>query len=301
MQRIAIVIVNYNTRELLRACLASIPAGFVAGSCDVWVVDNGSSDDSLAMARAEFPTVHCIQSDHNGGFAYANNLALRRILDASDAPEYVMILNPDTVVTPRAFDILVDYLRANPTVGMVGPRLLLPDGSLDLACRRSFPTPEVSLWRMTGLSRLFPRSPRFGRYNMTFVDPNDTIAVDALVGACMLMPTAVVREVGLLDETYFMYGEDLDWCFRFKQYGWRIVYVADAVVHHVKRASSRQQPVQTIHYFYEAMRIFFRRYYARTTPTPVRWIIEFGISGAEKLALLRNRLRPQRAARGSAI
>ena len=297
MQRIAIVIVNYNTRELLRACLASIPVGFAAGTCDIWVVDNGSSDDSLTMVRAEFPTVHAIQSDHNGGFAYANNLALRRILEANDAPEYVMILNPDTVVTPGAFDILIDYLRANPTVGVVGPRLLLPDGSLDLACRRSFPTPEVSLWRMTGLSRLFPRNPRFGRYHMTFVDPNQTIAVDALVGACMLMPTAVVREVGLLDETYFMYGEDLDWCYRFKQYGWQIVYVADAIVHHVKRASSRQQPVQTIHYFYDAMRIFFRRYYADTTPWVVRWLIETGITLKEQVSLARNYFRPPRPAR----
>jgi N-acetylglucosaminyl-diphospho-decaprenol L-rhamnosyltransferase len=297
MQRIAIVIVNYNTRELLRACLASIPAGFGAGQCDIWVVDNGSSDDSLMMVRAEFPTVHAIQSDHNGGFAYANNLALRRILDASDAPEYVMILNPDTVVTPGAFDVLVDYLRAQPTVGVVGPRLLLPDGSLDLACRRSFPTPEVSLWRMTGLSRLFPHSPRFGRYNMTFVDPDQTIAVDALVGACMLMPTAVVREVGLLDETYFMYGEDLDWCYRFKQYGWQIVYVADAIVHHVKRASSRQQPVQTIHYFYDAMRIFFRRYYAATTPIVICWVIETGITLKEQVSLARNYFLPPRPAR----
>ena len=297
MQRIAIVIVNYNTRDLLRACLASIPAGFGAGTCDIWVVDNGSSDDSLMMVRAEFPTVHAIQSDHNGGFAYANNLALRRILDASDAPEYVMILNPDTVVTPGAFDVLVDYLRTNPTVGVVGPRLLLPDGSLDLACRRSFPTPEVSLWRMTGLSRVFPHSPRFGRYNMTFVDPNQTIAVDALVGACMLMPTAVVREVGLLDETYFMYGEDLDWCYRFKQYGWQIVYVADAIVHHVKRASSRQQPVQTIHYFYDAMRIFFRRYYAATTPMVICWVIETGITLKEQVSLARNYFLPPRPAR----
>jgi GT2 family glycosyltransferase len=297
MQRIAIVIVNYNTRDLLRACLASIPAGFGAGQCDIWVVDNGSHDDSLPMVQAEFPHVHCIQSDHNGGFAYANNLALRCILDASDAPEYVMILNPDTVVTPGAFDVLVDYLRTNPAVGVVGPRLLLPDGSLDLACRRSFPTPEVSLWRMTGLSRLFPHSPRFGRYNMTFVDPDQTIAVDALVGACMVMPTAVVREVGLLDETYFMYGEDLDWCYRFKQYGWQIVYVADAIVHHVKRASSRQQPVQTIRYFYDAMRIFFRRYYADTTPTLICWIIETGITLKEQVSLARNYFRPPRPAR----
>lgn len=294
MQRIAIVIVNYNTRELLRACLASIPAGFVTGSCDIWVVDNGSSDESLAMVRSEFPTVRCVQSDHNGGFAYANNLALRCILAADNVADYIMILNPDTVITVGAIDVLVDYLRTNATVGVVGPRLLLPDGSLDLACRRSFPTPEVSLWRMTGLARLFPLHPRFGRYNMTFVAVSQTIAVDALVGACMVMPTAVVREVGLLDETYFMYGEDLDWCYRFKQYGWQIVYVADAVVHHVKRASSRQQPVQTIHYFYDAMRIFFRRYYADTTPWLVRWLIETGITLKEQISLARNYFRPAR-------
>jgi N-acetylglucosaminyl-diphospho-decaprenol L-rhamnosyltransferase len=253
------------------------------------------------MLQSEFPAVHAIASPHNGGFAYANNIALEQIFALHVAPTYTCILNPDTVVEPGAFDVLIDYLMMHQDVGVVGPRLLLPDGSLDKACRRSFPTPSVSLWRMLGLSRIFPRNPRFGRYNMTFVDERQTIDVDAIVGACMLMPTAVLREVGGLDDTYFMYGEDLDWCFRFKQYGWRIVYVADAVVHHVKRASSRQQPVQTIHYFYDAMRIFFRRYYARTTPSPVRWVIEFGISGAEKLALLRNRLRPQRAARGSAI
>lgn len=297
MLRIAIVIVNYNTRELLRACLASIPLGFAAGTCDIWVIDNGSSDDSMTMVRDDFPSVHRIQSIHNGGFAYANNLALQRILASNDTPEYVMILNPDTLATVGSFDTLVDYLRANPTVGMVGPRLLLPDGSLDLACRRSFPTPEVSLWRMTGLSRLFPRNPRFGRYNMTFVDPKETIAVDALVGACMLMPTRVLREVGLLDETYFMYGEDLDWCYRFRQYGWQIVYVADAIVHHVKRASSRQQPVETIHHFYHAMRIFFRRYYAVTTPKAVCWLIETGITLKEQTSLARNYFRPPRPAR----
>lgn len=293
MHRIAIVIVNYNTSELLRACLQSIPAGLKTGTCDVWVVDNGSSDDSIAMVQREFPTVRCIVSAHNGGFSYANNLAIRQILADADAPPYLMILNPDTVVTPGAFDVLVAYLKAHHDVGAVGPRLLLPDGTLDLACRRSFPSPEVSLWRMTGLARLFPKHPRFGRYNMTYVDPLHTIDVDALVGACMLMPTAVVREVGLLDETYFMYGEDLDWCYRFKMYGWRIVYVADAVVHHVKRASSRQRPVQTIRHFYDAMRIFFRRYYKATTPALVAWLIESGITATERIQLWRNAIRPR--------
>ena len=299
MQTIAVVIVNFNTSQLLQACLRSLAHASQQYALDVWVVDNGSSDDSVAMVRREFPAYHLIESAHNGGFAYANNLALRQIIVAPQAPAYTMILNPDTVVEAGAFDVLAGYLAAHAEVGAVGPRLLLPDGSLDLACRRSFPTPEVSLWRMTGLSRLFPKSPRFGRYNMTYVDPLQTIEVDALVGACMMMPTHVLQEVGLLDETYFMYGEDLDWCYRFKQYGWRIVYVAEAVVHHVKRASSRQRPVQTIRHFYDAMRIFFRRYYADTTPLLVRWIIEFGITLKEQLSLVRNYFRSTRPGRVS--
>lgn len=291
MTRVAVVIVNFNTRDLLRMCLQSLTTATTTASLEVWVVDNGSRDNSMTMVATEFPDVHIIESTHNGGFSYANNLAIRPIIQRPDAPEYIMILNPDTVVEAGAFDVLLDYLRAHPDVGAVGPRLILPDGTLDLACRRSFPTPEVSLWRMTGLSRLFPQSRRFGRYNMTYMDPHETIEVDALVGACMVMPTAVVREVGLLDETYFMYGEDLDWCYRFKLYGWRIVYVADAVVHHIKRASSRQRPTQSIINFYDAMRIFFRRYYAATTPAPVRWLIEAGITLKERSELVRNNFR----------
>ncbi len=301
MPNLAIVIVNYNTAALLNACLASIPDGYRGGGFEVYVVDNGSSDNSLEMIAREYPSVHVIASPHNGGFAYANNIALSRILERADRPEYTCILNPDTIVDPGAFDVLIEYLAAHPDVGMVGPRLLLPDGTLDKACRRSFPTPEVSFWRMLGFSHMFPTNPRFGRYNMTYMDERQTIDVDAIVGACMVMPTTVLREVGGLDDSYFMYGEDLDWCFRFKQYGWRIVYVADAVIHHIKRAASRQQPVQTIRYFYDAMRIFFRRYYAATTPLPMRWGIELGISAAEQMALVRNRLRPQRAVRGSAL
>jgi GT2 family glycosyltransferase len=294
MPSLAVVIVNYNTAALLRECLSSLPAGYTQGTLEVVVVDNGSTDESVAMVHAQFPAVTVIASTYNGGFAYANNLALDQIIADSTAPEYTCILNPDTVVEPGAFDILVGFLQTNTDVGVVGPRLLLPDGTLDKACRRSFPTPAVSLWRMSGLARLFPHNPRFGRYNMTYIPDTETIDVDAVVGACMVMPTSVLREVGGLDATYFMYGEDLDWCYRFKSYGWRIVYVADAVIHHVKRASSRQRPVQTIRYFYDAMRIFFRRYYAPTTAAPVRWLVETGITAAERAALLRNWLRPAR-------
>ena len=308
MPTLAIVIVNYNTRDLLRACLRSIAAGVSCCAPEVWVVDNASSDGSAALVRAEFPHVQLISNPHNGGFAYANNLALRRILGehadrespglpAPRSPDYVLLLNPDTVVPPGALDGLIAYMEAHPDVGAAGPKLLLADGSLDLACRRSFPTPAVAFYRMIGLSRLFPRSPRFGRYNMTFLDPDIETEVDSVVGACMIVRTAVVREVGLLDEAYFMYGEDLDWAYRIKQYGWRIMYVPSVTVHHYKRASSSQRPLQSIRHFYDAMRIFHRKHYAATTPALFNLLIEAGIALKEAWSLGSHLLRPPAARR----
>ncbi|HEY3230685.1 MAG TPA: glycosyltransferase [Roseiflexaceae bacterium] len=327
MPSLAIVIVNYNTRDLLRDCLRSIAAGALRCAPEIWVVDNASSDGSAAMVRAEFPHVGLIASAHNGGYAYANNLALREILGwtATDdrhkgatyrAPtnteesraenqssnqkskiknqksDYVLLLNSDTAVPPGALDALIDYLEAHPDVGACGPKLLLADGSLDLACRRSFPTPEVAFYRITGLSRLFPHSPRFGRYNMTFLDPDIETEVDAVVGACMLVRAPVVREVGLLDEAFFMYGEDLDWAYRIKQYGWRIMYVPSVTIHHYKRASSRQRPFRSIRAFHGAMRVFHRRHYAATTPAALNLLIEAGITLKEAWSLGSNLIRP---------
>jgi GT2 family glycosyltransferase len=315
MRSLAIVIVNYNTCDLLRGCLRSLVEGAPRCAATIWVVDNCSSDGSVQMLRAEFPQAHLITSQHNGGYAYANNLALRQIVEIRDwrleigdvvaqslvsnlqSPEYVLLLNPDTVVPPGALDTLVDYLESHPEVGACGPKLLLADGSLDLACRRGFPTPEVAFYRMTGLSRLFPRSPRFGRYNMTFLDPDVEAEVDALVGACMLVRGPVVREVGLLDETFFMYGEDLDWAYRIKQYGWKIMYLPGAIVHHYKRAASRQRPFRSIRAFYDAMRVFHRKHYAATTPAVLNLLIETGIALKEAWSRGSNLLRPAAARR----
>jgi N-acetylglucosaminyl-diphospho-decaprenol L-rhamnosyltransferase len=312
MPSLAIVIVSYNTCELLRDCLRSIGPGGATCALDIWVVDNASRDGSAAMVRAEFPYVHVIDSPRNGGYAYANNLALRQVLGIggwaldrslpipspqSPSPEYVLLLNPDTVVPPGALDALVGFLEAHPAVGACGPKLLLGDGSLDVACRRSFPTPEIAFYRMIGLSSLFPRSPRFGRYNMSHVDPDVQIEVDSVVGACMLVRGALVREVGLLDEAYFMYGEDLDWAFRIKQYGWKIMYVPSVTIHHYKRASSRQRPFPSIRAFYDAMRVFHRKHYAATTPGPLNALIELGITLKEVWGLGSNLLRPPAARR----
>jgi N-acetylglucosaminyl-diphospho-decaprenol L-rhamnosyltransferase len=288
MATLAIVIVNYNTRDLLRACLNSLQEA-TTRSTAIWVVDNASHDSSVAMLQAEFPTVQLIRNEQNTGFAAANNLAIRAALQQN--AEFVLLLNPDTIAPVGSLDVLVDYLEQYPKVGACGPRLLLPDGSLDLACRRSFPTPEVSLYRMLGLAKLFPHSPRFARYNMTYLSPDIETEVDALVGACMLVRASVIHEVGLLDETYFMYGEDLDWAYQIKQYGWRIMYVPGAIIHHYKRASSSQRPFGAIRNFYAAMRIFYRKYYAATTPAPLGWLIEAGITCKEFMGLGRNLLR----------
>ncbi|HWQ11299.1 MAG TPA: glycosyltransferase family 2 protein [Roseiflexaceae bacterium] len=314
MPSLAIIIVNFHTRDLLRDCLRSLAAGAARCETTIWVVDNASTDGSAAMVRAEFPHVRLIESAYNGGFAYANNLALREVLSSqfagldsaphnsdlathTSAPDYVLLLNPDTVTPPGAIDELVAYMEAHPDVGACGPKLLLADGSLDLACRRSFPTPAVSFYRMVGLAKIFPRSPRFGRYNMTYLDPDVEAEVDSVVGACMLVRGSVVREVGLLDEAYFMYGEDLDWAYRIRQYGWRIMYVPRATVHHYKRAASTQRPFPSIRAFYDAMRVFYRKHYAATTPAPINALIEAGITLKEYLGLGSNLLRPPAARR----
>lgn len=311
MATLAVVIVSYNTRDMLRDCLRSLRAGASALDLSIWVVDNASHDGSAAMVRAEFPQVQLIISQHNGGYAYANNLALREVLSSdqrnTDAaasgadraittrhtpPGYVLLLNPDTVVPAGALDAMVAFMEAHPAVGACGPRLLLADGSLDLACRRSFPAPSAFVYRALGLSKLFPHSKRFGSYNMTYLSPDVQTEVDSVVGACMLVRAGVVREVGLLDEAYFMYGEDLDWAYRIKQYGWKIMYVPSVTVHHYKRAASRQRPFRSIRAFYDAMRVFHRKHYAATTPAPLNVAIELGITLKEFLSLGRNLLRP---------
>lgn len=293
MTALAVVILNYNRADLLADCLESIYAHPTRCTLDVWVVDNASIDTSVEMVRKRFPQAHLIVSERNGGFSYGNNLALQVIIAQADAPEYVLLLNNDTVVPPGAFDGLVDYLEMHPDVGVVGPKLLLPDGSLDLACRRSFPTVEVAFYRLTGLSMLFPRSRRFGRYNLSYLDPDTETDVDSVVGACMLLRTSIIREVGLLDEQFFMYGEDLDWAYRIKQYGWRVVYYPVVQVLHYKRAASTRRAIPSIRAFYAAMRIFHRKHYAATTPAPLNLLVEAGITLKEMMALGRNLIRPR--------
>lgn len=279
---LGIIIVNWNTRDLLKRCLETVYASEGDFTFKVVVVDNASTDGSPEMVRQHFPQAHVIVSEINGGFSYANNLGLRWLgyrgagdVDA-DAPRYALLLNPDTEVYPTSLYDMTRYMDANPHVGIAGPKLLLPDGTLDLACRRSFPTPEVAFYRFSGLAKLFPNSPRFARYNMTFVDVDEELEVDSVVGAYMQLRKECIERVGLMDETFFMYGEDIDWAFRVKNAGWAVMYHPQVKVNHVKRAASRRSKKAQME-FTRAMLIFYRKHYRKTTPFVVHTLVMLGL------------------------
>jgi len=283
MLDLSIVIVNYNTCDLLRDCLCSIYHSQGNLKYEVIVVDNASTDGSATMVTTEFPQVELIVSRTNGGFAYANNLGLRQAgfgdygVASQQPPRYALLLNPDTVLPPPALADMIAFMDDQPEAGAAGPKLIKLDGSLDLACRRSFPSPEISFYRMIGLSKLFPDSQRFGRYNMTFADPDTLLEVDSVVGAFMMVRREAIEQVGLLDEAYFMYGEDLDWAYQIKANGWKIYYNPAVTVTHVKRAASRHSSKAKVE-FYRAMDIFYRKFYAHQTPLWLHGLIVTGIN-----------------------
>jgi len=252
---------------------------------NIHVVDNCSTDGSAEVIEAEFPQVTVLRSPQNNGYAYANNLALREILRSEALPRYVLLLNPDTVLPKTALAEMLRFMDAHPDAGAAGPRLVRQDGSLDLACRRSFPTPEVSFYRMLGLSKIFPKSRKLARYNLTFLDPCDVAEIDSVVGAFMLVRGEILREVGLLDENFFMYGEDLDWAFRIKRAGWKVYYNGTVEVLHYKGESSRQRSIKTAFEFYRAMLTFYRKHYASTTSPAIGLLVVTAIYVRGALAL----------------
>jgi N-acetylglucosaminyl-diphospho-decaprenol L-rhamnosyltransferase len=288
---LSIVILNYNTRDHLRTCLESLrgegSTSLSGGAveAEVFVVDNASSDGSAEMVEQGFPWVRLIRSPRNGGFAYGNNQALQHAV--GDA---ILVLNPDTLLPRGGIAQLLERLAKHPEAGVIGPKLLKPDGSIHLACRRSFPTPSVAFYRLSGLSRLFPSSPRFGRYNLTFINPDLPIEVDSVCGACLLVRRTVVERVGRLDERFFMYGEDLDWCLRTQLAGWTVRYEPGIVVQHQHGAASRKRAVRTTYHFFRAMDLFYRKHYLDRYHPFVTGVVRTAIYGALAVAMCRTLL-----------
>ncbi len=302
---LAIVILNYNTRNLLRACLRSLLKTQGDFSWRVVVVDNASRDGSAAMVREEFASAlnsgrfQLIENRINSGFSAGNNVGLRWLgFDGTTAsptnqnkqpaklPRYVLLLNPDTLVSPTTLAEMLAFMKAHPKAGAAGPRVRRLDGSLDRACRRSFPTPQVSFYRMLGLSRLFPQSRRFNAYNLDYLPEDAVHEVDAVVGAFMLLRREAVLAAGLLDEQFFMYGEELDWAKRIRDAGWSVWYNGAVEMTHVKEAASSQSGQARVA-FYEAMWLFYRKHYRRDTHVVLDRLIAVGIAAKGGVDLMR--------------
>jgi N-acetylglucosaminyl-diphospho-decaprenol L-rhamnosyltransferase len=278
--RFAVAIVSHGAPELLRRCLRSFETVADSKPRAVTVVDSGSPDSTPEMVEAEFPWAELIRRD-NIGFAAANNLVLR---DADT--EFVLLLNPDTELRDGALESCLERMDADPAIGMVGCKLVLPSGELDHACKRSFPTPLSALAHFTGVGRSESAPGRLSQYRATDLGEDEPGPVDAVNGAFMLVRAEAIRSVGLLDEGYWLYMEDLDWCFRFWQRGWSVFYEPSGVVLHVKGGSSgnrrgfRQEVA-----FHRGMGRFYRKFQAPHRSPLTAAVVYLGI-GAKLLVSL---------------
>ncbi|WP_342576314.1 glycosyltransferase family 2 protein [Paenibacillus sp. FSL M8-0142] len=288
---VSILIVNYNTRQLTLDCLRSVYASETEFTYEVIVIDNDSKDDSVQAIRQEFPLVRLIENTENTGFAKANNQGM-----AAAQGRYVLLLNSDTVIQRDTLQTMVAFMDRNPITGASGCKIILPDGSLDKACKRGFPTPSASFYYAFGLSKLFPNEPRFNQYQLGYLDPDQEYPVDCLVGAFMLVRRETIEQVGGLDETFFMYGEDIDWCYRIKQAGWGIHYYPRTTIVHYKGGSARRRPFKIIYEFHRAMILFHRKHYRKKYNILVNGAVYAGVGLKMLLALLTNRLKPIRPA-----
>lgn len=258
--QLTVIIVNYNVRSFLENALLSIHKAMLNIEGEIFVVDNASDDGSVELVQAKFPEVKLIINQTNIGFAAANNIALTQ-----SSGKYILLINPDTIVQEDTLTSLIEYLENNPQIGLAGCKILNPDGSLQLACRRSIPTPWSAFTKVSGLSALFHNTKLFGKYNLTYLNPNETYEVEAVSGSFMFLRRDVYEKVGKLDESYFMYGEDLDWCYRIIKAGWKVVYYHKTQIIHYKGESTKQSNLDDIKMFYNAMHIFVRKHLNHST------------------------------------
>lgn len=267
---LSVVIVNYQTFELTKNTINSILKYDYPFSYEILVVDNASADDSLARLEDYFKSkVTFIASDENNGFAAGNNQALRKATG-----KYQLLLNSDTIVWQDCLEKIYYYMEKHTDVGACGCRVLLEDGQLDKACKRTFPNVKNSFFRLFHI----PTNSKDDNYNLTDLPDDEIYEIDCLTGAFMFMRKDALDDVGLLDETFFMYGEDIDLCYRIKKGGWKIVYYGEAEITHLKGASSKKQKSKLIYEFYRAMYIYYKKHHADESLFIVNWVVYLGIA-----------------------
>lgn len=286
---ISIIIVSYNTSEVLKNCLTSIYKNLSEDiSFEVIVVDNASTDNSLEMIKTQFSKVTVIANTENEGFSKANNKGVRVAKG-----EYLLFLNPDTEIVAEdtlKVEQLIEFLHNHPQVGAVTPKVLLPNGSIDDACHRGFPTPWNAFCHFAGLAKLFPKSKIFSGYSLGWKDLGTTHEIDACAGACMLVKREAGEQVGWWDEDYFWYGEDIDFCYRLKEKDWRIYYIPSSTILHLKGVSGgikkisqhlstadRETKIHVTQARFDAMKIFYKKHYTNIYPKFLTWVVMKGI------------------------
>lgn len=284
--KLSVVIVNYNVKYFLEQCLYAVRKAKHNLAIEVFVVDNHSVDGSIEMLKDKFPEVILIENKDNVGFSVANNQAMKLAKG-----EYVLLLNPDTVVQEDTFVKVCDFMDAHPDAGGLGVKMIDGKGQFLPESKRGLPTPFVAFCKIVGLSALFPQSKKFGQYHLGFLDKNKTHVVDVLAGAFMLMRKTVLDEVGLLDETFFMYGEDIDLSYRIQLGGYQNYYFPETQIIHYKGESTKKSSVNYVFVFYNAMIIFAEKHFSKSNAKLFSFLINIAIYLRAGLAIAARVLR----------
>jgi GT2 family glycosyltransferase len=292
MLDLSIIIVNYNAREFLKGCIASIMENVKEISYEIIVVDNNSSDSSAEMVKKEFPGIKLVKNRVNVGFSKANNQGVK----FSKEGRYVLFLNPDTVVNKYTLEKMIVFMDTHRDAGASTCSLIMPNGKMDDAVHRGFPTPWNALCHFSGIEKIFPKSKLFSGYSLGWMNLNSTHQIDVLAGAFMLVRRRAGEEAKWWDEDYFFYGEDIDFCYMLKQKGWKIYYVPDYFIKHYKGVSggikavsknistaSEETRKRSRKWRFEAMRIFYTKHYRQKYPHLINLLVNAGITLREKL------------------
>lgn len=297
---LAIIIVNHNTQQLLKDCLTSInKAAKPKGGLQIIVIDNGSNDDSLKMVRKQFPEVVTIANTENIGFAKANNIGV----EASEA-KFILFLNSDTVIKRYSLVKPLKYLQSHPQVGAITIKLFLKDGTIDYDNHRGFPTPWTALTKFSGLADLFPNSSFLNNYHLGNKNLNRIHQIPVAAGSYLMMPTKLFRQIGMWDESYFFYGEDIDLCYRINKAGYKIIYYPKVTTLHLRgatsglrkeneknAASTKANRLKVARASIDAWRIFYRKYYRKQYGYLITLLVTTGISILGFFRLIKYRLR----------
>lgn len=268
--KLSIVIVNYNVKYFLEQCLVSVRRAVAGIDAEVIVVDNASSDGSVEYLKPRFEDVTFIASDKNLGFARANNLAIRK-----SKGEYVLLLNPDTIIGERTLAEFISFMDSHGDAGGCGTYMMRTNGTFAFESRRGLPTPFVAFCKMSGLASLFPKSHIFGRYYMRYLNEREINSIEIISGAFMFIRKEALEYVGLLDETFFMYGEDIDLSYRLLKGGYKNYFLPSPIIHY-KGESTHKSSFKYVHTFYQAMQIFFKKHYSHYSflvSLPIRFAI----------------------------